>query len=172
MLALMPSGNMPSQQQAVPVPGPKWVFGKFFLVICLLSGCYGIVANYHFAFKPPHPGDIDMMDEVGQMIALGAIALSGPVLVLTSRHRRGRQYSAMAVYELAQFFLVAVLSGIWAYRRVRDGTDPTTLRLPAYLYWLQFGLSVVEMIGAVVALGMPDRQPAPATPNADGEMRS
>ena len=134
--------NSPIAARAAQSPR-KWLYGQILLILCLISGCWGIVANYELAVSPPVALDkMGPADQLGVMLTVLVAFMSIPVLVRAPRGGVLRRYVVMAGFEVAQF-----LGGPIVVK--------TAAMTPAQSFWMGAVLSVVEAVIAVLALGFP-----------------
>jgi hypothetical protein len=146
---------------STPATG-RWALGHIFLVVCLVSGCWGVVANHGWAMKPVAGEDLGNFYAFGQWISSAVIILGAVVFLLGTRYRRPRRYVLVAGFQLGQFLLAQMIEGMILGPSIRRGVDYRYVPLPASVFWTAFGLSIVEMAVAILALGLP--LPSPVSP--------
>jgi len=159
----MKSDPDPPLSPTAPLP-PRWNFGYFYLLVCLVAGCWGIILNRIYARKPPTPEELPWTDALAEAVSIAAVAMALPILYFAWREKRPWRYMVMAGFELFQFGLVrAAQVALLLPEIMKKQADPTTIPMPPALFWIMFALSIVEALVAVGCLCLPTAPPPPAS---------
>jgi hypothetical protein len=154
----------PDTHETKPAPAADghWTLGHVFLIVCLVSGCWGVVANHGWATHPPAGEDLGGIYAFGEWISSAVIILGAVVFLMGTRYGRSRRYILVAGFQLGQFLLGELIAGMILGPSIRTGVDYRYTVLPASVFWTAFVLSIAEMAVAILALGLP--LPAPVRP--------